>query len=55
MRAAHNPITKAVESKSIWKPSDIKPRLFVRTPYNNSTAVKAYNISKLIILSLVMR
>lgn len=37
---AIRPITRAEQSNSIWKPSEINPKLLVQTPYVNSTKVK---------------
>ena len=43
MTAAYSPMTRAEQSNSIWNPSEIRPRLFVHTPYTNSTKVNIYN------------
>ena len=41
MRDAYSPMTSAEQSNSMWKPSDMSPRLFVHTPYSSSTPVNA--------------
>lgn len=38
---ATSPIIRAEQSKSMWNPSEISPRLLVQTPYTNSTTVNA--------------
>ena len=42
MTEAYSPITRAEQSNSMWKPSDISPRLLVHTPYIISTNVIAW-------------
>jgi hypothetical protein len=46
MTEARSPIINAEQSKSMWKPSDIRPRLLVQTPYRNSITVKPVNKNK---------
>lgn len=45
MSAAQSPITSAVQSNNMWKPSDMSPRLLVHAPYNSSIPVNAWNSS----------
>jgi hypothetical protein len=46
MTEARSPIINAEQSKNMWKPSDIRPRLLVQIPYRNSITVKPVNKNK---------
>ena len=40
MTVAARPASSAVQSKNIWKESEMSPKLLVQTPYSSSTTAK---------------